>query len=85
MFWQYVKPTWFVKWIDQINLGVTFTIDDDPIFREMSAGNIIDSGYNYGIGVEYVKCIFNSNYRGFYAGVGYEFYPQKYQKFKIRL
>ena len=71
------------KLIDAVNLSVVFTIDDEPLFREMSPGNIIDSGYNYGIGVEYVKGVFGSGNGGFYAGAGYEFFPQKYQKFKI--
>jgi hypothetical protein len=78
---RWVTPS--AKLIDQINLGVIFSVDDDPLFREKAMGNVIDTGYNYGIGLEYVKFLSNENSLGIYAGLGYELFPQKYQKLKM--
>jgi hypothetical protein len=77
-----ITPTF--KGIHQISILGVLSIDDEPLFRDMAYGNI-DTGMSYGYGLEYHYKVVNKKDLGIYAGGGYEYFPDKYQKVKFLL
>ncbi len=68
----------------QVNLFTVATlicVDAKSRYREKQAGNI-DTGISVGLGLNYAKALINNEYCGLFIGIGYEFFPAKYQRVK---
>ncbi len=70
-----------IKQVNVITLSTLFCVDSKSIYRDKEAGNV-DTGLNIGFGLGYAKALINSEYYGLFVGVGYEYFPSKYQSVK---